>query len=413
MLEWEQDLSVFDLILTPIYISVVWIIANFIQNKNIHNQFEYKYFTSGLMIKITGAIALGLVYYFYYGGGDTTCYFQSAKAYVNLFFKNKEDFFEGWLLNAKGREYYFFDDTTGYPAYYHRDPNSFFVVRLLIPIVALSFKSYFTSAVLVGCLTFSGIWKLYQVFMQEFPHLRKELAISIFFIPSCVFWGSGISKDSFTLSAVGWFTYSFYWVIIKKKWKVKYFVEILLSSFIIISIKPYIFFALLPGAIIWLSNQQSSKIANKTLRFIATPVLLLIGSAFAFFSLNQIGDKLGYYKVDSVLDRAVVVQQDMKAEYYGGKSFDIGNFDNSIGGVAKKAPIAIFSGIFRPALWDVKNLVLFISSLENTYLLILTVFLLWRLKGIGFFKLVIQHPLLFFSMLFALFFRFFSGAYCS
>jgi hypothetical protein len=405
----QDDLSVFDLILTPIYIFIAWMIANFIQKKKLYNHPEYKYFTYGLLAKITGAIGLGLIYYFYYpDGGDTTNYFESARAYVNLFFKNKEDFFQGWIGSSK-EDYYFFDESTGYPVYYHRDPNSFFVVRLLISLVALGFKSYFASAVLTASVTYTGLWKLYQTFLQEFPLLQRELAIAILFIPSCVFWGSGLAKDSFTLSAIGWFTYAFYHFFIKRKFKFIYGLEIFISSFIIIAIKPYIFFALLPGTILWLSNEQISKIKNSTLRFITTPFLLLIGASLAYYSLTQMGDSLGLYKVDKVLDQAVIVQQDMKAEYYHGKSFDIGDFDASAIGVASKAPIAIFSGIFRPGIWDVRNVVMLVSSIENTYLLILTIFLLLRLKVFGFFLLIRKHPLLLFSMLFSLFFAFSVG----
>jgi len=86
------------------------------------------------------------------------------------------------------------------------------------------------------------------------------------------------------------------------------------------------------------------------------------------------GDNLGQYKVDKVLDKAVATQQDMKAEYYHGNSYDIGDFDASLSGISKVAPMAVFSGIFRPAIWDVKNVVMLISSLENTYLLALTIF---------------------------------------
>jgi hypothetical protein len=231
----------------------------------------------------------------------------------------------------------------------------------------------------------------------------------VLFIPSCVFWGSGLAKDSFTLSAVGWFTYSFYHFFIKKEWKFIFGLEIFTSAFIILAIKPYIFFALLPGAILWLSNQQIKKINNGVLRFLATPFLLLIGASLAYYSLTQMGDSLGLYKVDKVLDQAVVVQQDMKAEYYHGKSFDIGEFDASASGVAAKAPMAVFSGIFRPGIWDVRNVVMLVSSLENTYLLILTVFLLIRLKVYGFFILIRKNPLLLFSMLFSLFFAFSVG----
>ncbi|MBK6836643.1 MAG: hypothetical protein IPG89_21260 [Bacteroidetes bacterium] len=59
-------------------------------------------------------------------------------------------------------------------------------------------------------------------------------------------------------------------------------------------------------------------------------------------------DSLGQYKIDNVLDKAATTQKDMKADYYGGKSFDIGEYDATAGGVAAKAPVAIllvYSGL--------------------------------------------------------------------
>lgn len=407
---YQEDLSIFDILLGPLYFFMIWIIGTFIKKNNIINNPEYRYFLYGLMAKVVGAVCVGLVYYFYYtDGGDTTNYFESARSYVNLFFKDQESFFHGWLGDATGVDNYFFDEETGYSVYRHRDKNSFFVVRLLIPIQFLSFNSYFACAMLVACVSYSGVWKLYKTFLSEFPMLQKELAIAVLFVPSCVFWGSGILKDSFTLSAVGWFTYAFYFFFIKKRRKISFAIALLLSAFVIISIKPYILFALLPGAILWLSNQQIKRIHNDVLRFLTAPFLLVIGGGLAYLALDKLGDSLGIYKIDTVLDHAVVVQKDMKAEYYGGKSYDIGTFDASIGSVLEKAPIAIFSGIFRPGLWDVKNVVMMVSSLENTYLLLLTGFLLIKLKVFRFFGLIRSHPMLLFSMLFSLFFAFSVG----
>lgn len=406
----EDYLSIYDLLLTPIYLGVVLFLAKIYEKSKIAEHPEYKYFTRGLFVKILGAFALGCVYMFYYSGGDTTNYFQSARAYNNLAFHNWDDFLEGWLGDPGGTSaWHYFNADIGYPVYYHRDHHSFFVVRLLIPIVFLGSKSYFCSAILTALLTYTGAWKLYKTFLYEFPNLSKELAIAIIFIPSCVFWGSGLMKDSFTLSAIGWYTYAFYKFLILKQRSVSYLFQLFIASLIIISIKPYIFFALLPGSILWLSNQQIAKIANTTLRRAAAPFFLTIGGIGGFFALSKMGDSLGLYKVDTVFERAAIVQKDMKADYYGGKSFDIGDFDGSFESVIQKAPQAIFAGIFRPGIWDVKNAVMFISSLENTYLLILTIFLLFKLKFFGFFKLIGANPLLLFCMLFSLFFAFSVG----
>lgn len=404
----RENLSIFDLLIPPIYLIGILFYGHYTTKRKIRQNPEYRYYTPGLIARVSGAIMLGLIYFFYYDGGDTTNYFQTASAYANLMFKNQTHFWVSWL--GDNSDYYIvFDEQTGFPVYFQRDHHSFFVVRLLIPIVILGFHSYFASAILTALVTYGGLWKLYQTFLQEFPDLKKELAIACLFIPSCIFWGSGLMKDSFTLSAVGWYTYGFYFFFIKKNRHPKYIIFLLLASFIILAIKPYIFFALLPGSILWLSNQQIKKINHAIIRFMAAPILIGIGAAAGYFALERMGDSLGLYKVDSVLDRAVTVQQDMKAEYYGGKTFDIGDFDASFTGVMEKAPAAIFAGIFRPGIWDVRNAVMFISSLENTYLLLLTIFLLFKLKFFGFFSLIRKNPLVLFAFLFSIFFAFSVG----
>jgi len=405
-------LSIFDILLAPFYLIAAYSYGHYITKKNIRTNPEYKYFTRGLIVRIFGAIALGLVYFFFYNGGDTVNYFQTASAYSNLFLNNQEEFWTAFVGNAKG-QYFSFDDSTGYPIYSARDSHAFFVVRLLIPIVSLGCHSYFASAILVAWITYGGMWKLYQTFLMEFPDLKREFAIACLLIPSCVFWGSGLMKDSFTLSAVGWFTYAFYNFFIRKKRKLSYGIYLFIASFVILAIKPYIFFALLPGSIIWLSNNLVKKIRHRFLRLMATPFILGIGCITGYFALDKMGDNLGQYKIDTVLNKAVVTQQDMKADYYKGNTFDIGEFDASLAGVVSKAPVAIFSGIFRPAIWDVKNVVMLISSLENTYLLILTVFLLIKLKFFGFFSLIRKNPILLFCMLFSIFFAFSVGLTCA
>jgi len=406
----DSSLSVYDLLLTPFYLAIILIIGSAIKKRFVDENPEYDYFLIGLLVKIIGAIALGLVYFFYYGGGDTINYFETAKAYVNLIHVDFEHFIEGWLgnplrINAQS----FFNQDTGYPVYYHRDQHAFFVIRLLIPIVLISSKTYFCCAIVTAFVTYSGVWKLYQIFYREFPQLKKQLAIAILFVPSCVFWGSGILKDSFTLSAVGWYSYSFYYFLIKRNIKLYHILNLIISSFIILAIKPYIFFALLPGSILWLSNNQISKINNQFLRVMIAPFFIILGLVGAVFSLSKLGDSLGLYQIDTVMERATIVQKDMKAEYYGGKSFDIGDFDPTLEGVSSKAPEAIFAGLFRPGIWDVKNVVMLVSSLENTYLLLLTLFLLIRLKFFKFFYYIRKNPMVMFAMLFALFFAFSVG----
>ena len=401
-------LSIYDLLLTPIYVLIIYVIATYIKKKRQWEEPIYRYYVKGLLVKIAGAIALCLIYQFYYSGGDTTNYFITAKTFANILSKNWETFISIMGGNNTIENYSVFDGNTGYPVYW-RDSKSVFVSILLVPIFFVSGGSFITCAVILASVCYSGIWKLFLLFTRQFPEIEKQLAISILFIPSVVFWGSGILKDTITLSAVCWYVYYFYFFFIKKMYKTKNILFVFISAYIIISIKPYILFALLPGSIIWLSSEQLYKIKNKVFRALAAPLFLIIGVSVGFITLSQMDKSLGDYSLDKVLDKAVISNQDQKQVYYGGNSFDIGNFDANLVSMLGKAHLAIAATLFRPYLWDVRNPVMLISALENTYIMLLTFILLLRLKIISFFTLINKNPLLLFSVLFAVFFAFSVG----
>ncbi|MBK5285167.1 MAG: hypothetical protein JJE25_07160 [Bacteroidia bacterium] len=242
--------------------------------------------------------------------------------------------------------------------------------------------------------------------MREFPNLQREFAFAVFFIPSVAFWGSGLLKDNLTFSAVCLFSHAIYSILILKKDYMIHFIQIFISYYILTSIKPYIFFALLPGSLIWMTTIGLSKFDNKLIRSVTAPALLLVASLTGYFALSKMGDKLGGYNVESVMTKAVATQQDLKQDYNLGNSFDIGDFDPTAESMISKAPVAIIAALFRPFLWEARNPVMFISGLENFLLLIFALYILYKVRVIYLFRLILRHHLLLFSLVFSLFFAF-------
>lgn len=402
-------LSVFDLLLVPIYLLLIFFISGFIQKKREIKEPHYKWYTKGLFAKIAGAIALCLVYQLWYAGGDTINYFITASAISKMAFKDFDIFLKMMAGDNSSETFSSFDINTGWPIFHWDDAKAMFVSRLIVPFCMLSFNTFIVTAILLAWTCYTGIWRLFLLFNQQFPQLDKQMAISTLFIPSVVFWGSGLLKDTITLSAVGWYSYHFYLFFIQKKYKFSSAVCILFSSYLLIGIKPYIFFALVPGSIIWLSNERLVNVKSKILRAVAAPLFIASGIGLGILLLGQMSEFLGVYAIDNVLDKAVESNMDQKAGYYGGNSFDIGDFDPSFSGVMSKAHLAITAALFRPFLWEAKNPVMLISGLENTYILLLSLLLIVKLKFSNFFILIGQTPLLLFSMLFALFFAFSVG----
>ena len=401
-------LTLFDLLLTPVYLLIIYFIAGHIQDKNRIENPVYGNYVNGLLAKCFGAISVCLIYQFYYTGGDTTNYYMTAKAISNLIYKDSNTFISVVFGNNSMENFSTFDSSTGYPVFW-RDLNALFVSRLIVPLYFLSFGSYMVMSILLAWICYSGIWKLFLLFNEQFPQLQKQFAISILFIPSVVFWGSGLLKDTITISAVGWFTYSFYIFFIKKKHSIITLSYVFIAAYLLIAIKPYILFALLPGSLIWLSNERLAKVKSKVLRVMAAPIFLSIGLGISILSLTQMKEVLGDYSLDNVMERAVLSNIDQKQDYYHGNSYNIGKFDADPVSMLSKAHLAIAAALFRPYLWDVKNPVMLLSALENTYIMLLTIFLLIRLKFLGFFQLIGKNPLLLFSVLFSLFFAFSVG----
>ena len=399
-------LEFFDIIVGFIYLIVLFIVLHlFFNARNPNNQYLF----SGIYVKILGGICLGLIFYYYYGyGGDTQAYFETSKAFSNLFYKNPLIYFES-LFKINTELIFLFDNDTGYLWFRGDDKYAIFTSKIFSFLNIFSFNSYIGLSILSSIVLFSGYWKLFYIYKKEFPEVKKQLAIAILFIPSVVFWASGILKDSVVLSSAGWFTYCIYKFFIEKTYKMKYLFGLVFFVYIILNIKPYVIIALLPGTIIWIFYEKAHKIQNNIIKFFIIPFFFTLSIGLGLFTISQLGNVLGEYSIDNINKKAVITQQDLKRVEYSSNSFDIGEFDGSFQSYLTKAPLAINAALFRPYIWEAKNPVMILAGLENIFILGLTLFLLIKLKFIGFFKYIFRNPLLLFSILFSLIFAYSVG----
>lgn len=402
--------SLVDFLVTPLYLAIIFLLAKRIKDKRIEQEPYYRYFLPGLFIKIAGGIGVCLIYTLYYKGGDTVLYFDNGQLLAKMFIKNPDKMLEIlWRDDISYREWFIYDYQASIYPVYVRSVNSFFVLKCTWFLSTLAFNSFIGATILLNVLTFPFVWKLYKVFISEFPNLQKEFAIAVFFIPSVAFWGSGLLKDNITFAAVCLFTHAIYNMFVKRKGYLVHIFQVLASYYVLTSIKPYIFFALLPGTFIWLAGIALGVIDNKLVRRSTGPIILVVSLLSGYGALKLVSSKLGEYNIETVLNRAVDVQQDLKQEYYGGSTFDIGDFEATPLSMLSKAHLAITAALFRPFLWEAGNVVMLVSALENFLLLAFTIYLLFKVRVIYLFRLILRHHLLVFSFTFSLFFAFCIG----
>jgi len=389
---------------------VVWLISGTVRRRQIKQHSEYTYFLWGLWAKIAGGIFFGLIYIFYYRGGDTIGYFSSAYSYCELFHYNLNDFWTAYFGPVSQETLSVFSSKTGEPlGYMYFNDQTRVVIKLLVPFMLVSGKSYFISGALVSILTYTGAWRLYQTFVRCFPGHQKNLALAILFMPSVVFWGSGISKDSYTLAGSCFFLSTISLLIDRKGSLIWNVIILLLSAGLIILIKPYILLILLPGTLTWILYSRIQNIRNSLLRYSIVPFTYLAVIMGSYGILSALGGSFGKFSIDKALETAVVSQRDLKQEYYEGNSFDIGEFEPTLTGVFSRFPAATIAGLFRPYLWESRNIVMLLSGLENFLILIITLYVLFRLKWSVIYSIISHHPILLCSFVFSILFAFMIG----
>ncbi|MDZ4824710.1 MAG: hypothetical protein SH856_14730 [Flavobacteriales bacterium] len=389
----------------------VFFVAGRIKEKGLLRRPEYKYFLWGLWAKIIGGIAFGSIYMFYYEGlGDTTAYYDGALAFRNLFHEDFSNFTTVYAGPGTLEMKSYFTATTGEPIWFvfHED-KARFVIKLVTPLMIVCGGSYFLTTVLISLLTYGSIWQLYLMFTSYFPRYSGNLAIAILFMPSVIFWGSGIMKDSFTMAATCYFVVTMHKIITSSGSRFFNLVKLSLFAFVIVSIKAYILIILVPGSLVWFFYDRILSIRNQLFRVMVVPVIYLVIFGASYLVLGVLDSQSSEFGIGKVIETASVIQRDLKQDYYEGNSFDIGHFEPTLAGAISKFPVATFAGLYRPLLWESKNIVMFISGIENTIVIAITVLVIVGTKPRILWRLIFNNPVLLYSLIFSLLFAFMIG----
>ena len=397
-----------DVFLTPLYLLVIYLLA-WLLRPLLTDRFTRPYFIPGLTVKIVGALAVGFIYQFYYGGGDTFNYFHDAGIVWEAFLDSPAKAMQ-LIVTAEGE---YLPETVAYSSRigFYRDLPSFVVVRFAGFFSILSFNTYAVIALFFAVLSYSGLWVLYLTFYRLYPQLYKPLAWAVLFIPSVFFWGSGLLKDTLTLAAVGWATFAVYKIFFQKQQMVLFSLILWLSCWLIYSIKVYILLCFLPAAIVWVFLAHIGKVRSPLLKWMLAPLVLALAVGLGYLAIIKVGEDSARYNLATLSYTAEATARWLTyvSEQQGGSLYTLGDFDYSPMGMLRKTPLAINVTLFRPYLWEVKNPVMLLSALESFFILLLTLFVLYK-RGVGStFRAIGRNHFLLFCILFSLSFAFSVG----
>lgn len=394
-----------DLIVTPILLIAVYLIAYFIR-PFVTTPITRPYFIPALSVRIFGALALGFVYQFYYSGGDTFNYHTHGSRIIWEAIMNHPDQGFGLLFNpGDGLSAYRYSSKI----LFFGDPNSYFVVQIAALFDLITFSTYSATATLFAILSFIGSWLMFNVFVKYSANLRRWFAIATLFIPSVIFWGSGILKDSVVLSCLGILTYGIMKIFIERQFKLLLILGSIVATLIIYKVKIYVLLCFFPAALLWIYSTEFSRIRSLVLRILILPFVIALAVGSAYFAVVKVSEDDKRYSLNNISRTARITAYDIG--FYTGKNagsgYSLGELDDSFGSMIKLAPAAINVSLFRPYLWEVQNPLMLLSSLESTFLLLLTLWVLVRKRQYFFRALV--NPLVLFCFTFSIAFAFAVG----
>jgi hypothetical protein len=397
-----------DLIVTPLVALILYLMAYWIR-PFVTNQFTKKYFIPSLSLKFIGAIALGLVYQFYYGGGDTFGYTTYGSSYIWQAFQSDPTVAFKLIFSDNVLR----PDTFQYAQHmwYFGDPPTYFVVRVAGIFSLITFDTYSSIALLFAVIGFSGMWAMYIKLEEIYPTLHFKLALALFAVPSVIFWGSGIMKDTITLSAVGWASYAVFNIFFHRR-KIKVGIGILFITIWVISIiKIYILFCLIPAGLVMIFMIYVKKLNSKFLRIVLKPLVLCIALLISYYGVLTLSQGNAKYSLDNILKTAEITAKDnsmwtVRAE---GSGYSLGDYDFSSTGLLRKFIPSVWVTLYRPYIWESNNIVMLMSALESLILLILTLYIFIESGLIKFFTNLSKEPLLGMFLVFTVSFAFAVG----
>lgn len=395
-------MNISDLYITPLYLALIYLIAYGLRS-SVTNVYTKPYFIPALSVKLFGAIALGILYHTIYGGDTNNYYYQTGivyRAFGDSFAAGLE------LVTTNGDITPAIKKYTDQLQWFGHGSNEYFVIRVAAVFALLSFYTYTVIAILFAAVTFTGMWAMYMTFAKIRPHVYKELATAVFFLPSVFFWGSGLLKDSLCLGALGWLFYAFYRGAIERKNIFRCALVGAMAVGVIYAMKIYILLAFVPPSLLWVFNENTRNIRSTAVRWVAKPLFLGVGALLAVYAIGQLSAADARFSIDNI-----GAQSKLTADYLQGVSksengsgYNIGAQDGSLGGMAKLAPQAIVVSLFRPFIWEARNPTMLLSALESTYFIWLTVRILRRVGVFKTFSAIGSVPVLTLCFVFSIIF---------
>jgi hypothetical protein len=196
------------------------------------------------------------------------------------------------------------------------------------------------------------------VMNDVFPGNKLSIILAAFFIPSFIYWTSGVHKEGLLFLGICLIIYHLYFGWKEKRYSLKRWLGILLGLSILLLIRNFLFVLVIPAILAWLLACKWPK------HGLAVFALVYLFSGVLFFTARYIDPRLDF-------PQAVADKQQSFLQLQGASTIPIRKLEPSATGFLKNTPQAVLLSVARPYPGDVRHLLSLAACLEINILLLL------------------------------------------
>jgi hypothetical protein len=324
------------------------------------------YYWPAFVFKVACGLMLGVLYKYYYKEGDTFFYLYDGitlantarvdpSSYISLLWEIKpsDPILESLVI---------------------QQPRAIFLTKIVSIFCLLTHDNYWLIATYFSLVNFFTGWWLAKEIVAFRDDAVAAAVVALHFFPSIVFWSAGLVKESLAMAAVYLTVVVFLKLWQRKPVSVLWWMMLIVCGWWLWSLKYYYLAVLAPVlttalAFRWVEQKwlSTSTVYVKVLVwtlifFIPLSTASLVHPNFyperflqvikenhdAFVALSDPGDFIHYSKLEATPES-----------------------------VLYNSPKALFSGVLRPGLWEVRNSVQVAAAVENAVIAMLLVTALW------------------------------------
>jgi hypothetical protein len=315
-----------------------------------------KFYWPAAIVKLLAGVAIGFIHYRYYIQSDTVFFFESARqlrevalhdmpGYLTILFSVPEGYFQG-------------------------EHRTLLFVKLVSVTALLTDGNYYLSSLYFSLISFLAAWNLARWIAKLVPSMAVPAVVALLYFPSCVFWSSGILKESLAMAGIYYLAGLAIKAWLRSRLSLPDILLMGLALWIVWSLKYYYAMVLMPVVLgVLLTNRLAAKLQPSS--FVKEGVIFSCIIVLLALTGGLLHPNLEPGKIPHVI---YSTHQQSLANSNPDNVIQYSDLSSTWGSILLHAPRALASGLFAPVVPRLSNPFQQLAVVENLVLLVFTVF---------------------------------------